>query len=287
MDKKQFNSGFGKLLYFLYPLLIYLSINIIVSTVAEIIIVSSITKDNPTIGSSELFDLLYDKILQFNDILTLAIAAIGVIVFGIMFFRHEYHGFDKKYQNLLKPLDIASITSVSMGYYMAINVILIIIIANFGQSEIIINYTETMESILGDNLWLAILSVGIITPICEELLFRGLIFNRIRIYTGETKAIVLSAAIFGAMHFTSVIQMAYAFVLGGLLAYAYSKYENIIAPIMIHAIFNLANFLFMIDALSNATETKISALIYYAVCVVLLAFGIRQLRKKAKPSLKL
>ena len=55
--------------------------------------------------------------------------------------------------------------------------------------------------------------IGVVSPIVEEVVFRGLVAKRIQDYLGTAWAVALSAVIFGAYH-GNVMQFVYAGLLG-------------------------------------------------------------------------
>lgn len=58
----------------------------------------------------------------------------------------------------------------------------------------------------------------LVIPLAEELLYRGVVERRLSLLCGSAPAIVLSAVIFGVMHW-NVVQFLYAGILGLLLAW--------------------------------------------------------------------
>ena len=90
-------------------------------------------------------------------------------------------------------------------------------------------------------IWLLFLIGGMISPITEEIVFRGILFGYLRKWgmlaaiTGSTVLFVLAHAIQGAFPLTQVV--------GGLLfAVAYERERNLLVPIVIHMLGNLAIF---------------------------------------------
>lgn len=85
---------------------------------------------------------------------------------------------------------------------------------------------------------LAILISGaVITPIFEEITFRGLIQSTVRSYIIKPlPAIFVSSLIFTLAH--PQAHWPAIFVLGMLMGYAYEKSGSLFRPIFIHAIFN-------------------------------------------------
>lgn len=100
------------------------------------------------------------------------------------------------------------------------------------------SYQETAEALYTPALWVQILCLGIIVPITEEYVFRGLIYKRIRRNTSAIRAIISSAIFFGLYHGNSV-QMIYGSLCGLLLAYLYEKYGSMKAPVFAHMLMNI------------------------------------------------
>ena len=80
---------------------------------------------------------------------------------------------------------------------------------------------------------LALISTGVIGPIYEEILFRYLLYNRLKNKLTIKKSIIITTIIFALIHLTPV-KIIYAFILGLILNITYEKHKNIIAPILIH-----------------------------------------------------
>ena len=83
------------------------------------------------------------------------------------------------------------------------------------------------------NIYLAVLSSGIIGPILEEMLFRYVFLNRLSNFFTTRNAILLSSLVFALLH-GDIITMIYAFIMGFIFAYVYVKYDNIKVSIMCH-----------------------------------------------------
>ena len=91
---------------------------------------------------------------------------------------------------------------------------------------------------------LQIISVVIMAPIAEELLFRGILFKTIKHAGYPLAGMFASAALFALVH-GSMALMLPLFVMGFALAWVYEKSGSIIAPIVMHATFNAINFTFL------------------------------------------
>lgn len=69
------------------------------------------------------------------------------------------------------------------------------------------------DEIFNANPILAFISVAILAPIVEEIIFRGIIFNKAAKYKGGAFPIIISALLFGLAHMQP-IQIVYAFIVG-------------------------------------------------------------------------
>lgn len=93
------------------------------------------------------------------------------------------------------------------------------------------------------DLLIAILCTGILGSVLEELLFRGIVYNRLKLLEPKN-AMIMGSLIFALMH-TNYINMIYAFFIGLLLIYVYEKYKTIKASIILHITANTSNLLFL------------------------------------------
>ena len=103
-------------------------------------------------------------------------------------------------------------------------------------------YEATAALLFQGKIVLEIVFAGILIPIVEELIFRGLTYRRLRWYLNPVPAMLLSALFFGAVH-GNLLQGIYAFILGMLLAFTYERFHSILAPILIHAGANILSVL--------------------------------------------
>ncbi|MFB0921563.1 MAG: type II CAAX endopeptidase family protein [Oscillospiraceae bacterium] len=94
-----------------------------------------------------------------------------------------------------------------------------------------------LESLMTDsNIYLELLVVAIIAPVMEELIFRKMLIDRIRVY-GESTAILVSGLMFGLFH-GNLFQFFYAFGLGCLFAYIYLRTGRVRYTMILHAVIN-------------------------------------------------
>lgn len=84
--------------------------------------------------------------------------------------------------------------------------------------------------------WGSLLSIVVISPIVEELIFRGVFLNKLELVVPTTFAILISSLLFASLHsFGSIFS---AFIFGICMAILYLKSENILVPILAHFLNN-------------------------------------------------
>lgn len=81
----------------------------------------------------------------------------------------------------------------------------------------------------------------VLAPLCEEVLFRGLLYPAFRGKIGAGLAMAVTAALFALVHQPQTYPAI--FVLGMALAYVYERTGTLAAPITFHAMFNGWTFL--------------------------------------------
>jgi membrane protease YdiL (CAAX protease family) len=95
-----------------------------------------------------------------------------------------------------------------------------------------------------ENLLLAIATgmlLVVVAPFAEEMFFRGFLYQAFRNSFGVLPGALLSAVIFGAIHFEffKLVQLA---ILGVILALLFEKTQSLWPPIMLHAVNNALAF---------------------------------------------
>lgn len=126
---------------------------------------------------------------------------------------------NKKKEKKVKVTDYFPVVYLGIGMAVALNMLIFLFNLNGDMADL--------------NIYLAILSSGIIGPILEEMLFRYVFLNRLRNFFTTRNAILLSSLVFALLH-GNIITMIYAFIMGFIFAYVYVKYDNIKVSIMCH-----------------------------------------------------
>ena len=158
--------------------------------------------------------------------------------------KRLYHGlgtlFKKNPFHVLVQSVMYSVPAIGMaGMVLAITILLC---SWFGYDQI--EKHRYLEEVFGDGkpkivkVVLLYISAGLVTPLLEETMFRGLVQNIIaKSIGGKWPAIFIAAFLFALLHEDKQHWPA-LFVLGSFFGYSMVKTRSLVVPIVMHAIFN-------------------------------------------------
>ena len=113
----------------------------------------------------------------------------------------------------------------------------------------------------------------------EELVFRGIIFGKIKIYYNNIVfALIIQGVCFGIYHL-NLIQGLYATVLGIILGLIYIYTDSILIPILMHSVFNISS---IIMSKYNIVLEGSIFIIGFIFSVIMIIGGIVLLARKSK-----
>lgn len=142
------------------------------------------------------------------------------------------------------------------------------------------SYEETVSSYEESSMILRVLVLCILTPIAEELVYRGLLYKRLKEYNEKIIAGYISAIIFGVAHF-NLIQGIYAFFAGIIFIYVYEKYRTIFAPVFLHMVVNtMALISSEFEIFYKINNLLLSKVFFMIIELLFMALMIRLIWKK-------
>lgn len=127
-------------------------------------------------------------------------------------------------------------------------------------------YTQVVADQYAASFLVGLLVYGIISPVAEEMLFRGVIFGYLRRFLNLKLAIAISALAFGVYH-GNAVQGVYAFLIGCVMAYAYEYFGDFKMAVTVHVVSNVLAYCLTYTALS------VSGFVSIPVCGVFLVLG--------------
>ncbi len=277
---------FLKIWRVIYMPIVYFTISLVIGVIAMIFIGIMVGIEAGYSGGLDLAEMeakIYELYYRYAMLFTVIAA---VITMPICYFLMKK---DKKRETIIngeisyEPLEYKLyIPVIILGIASCIGINNLISIS--GLIELFPGFLEVAEAIYGGGILLQIISVAIIVPILEELLFRGIVYKRLRGYMKTEIAIVVSALFFGLFHL-NVVQGLYAFIIGLLLAYVYEKYKSIWAPILFHIAANSVS-IFLTEVIeeqsffSNSVVFSLITIVFLCVTIVLTMWMRRHVNPK-------
>ena len=261
-----------------YPILIYFAIAFVVQYGAMLLIVNYAVKNGTLIMTGDMNEYQNKLAVLINEYSLQITAATNVVLMPIFALllksdnkkRRQQQGFAYKFPD---KKSIALIGVLGMSAAVSVNAIVSI----SGLAYFSPKYQQVSQIIYSGGIVMEIVSAVIAAPILEELLFRGMIYRRLRDFCSPKPAIIISAAFFGVFH-GNLVQFVYAFIIGLMLAYVYEKMKTIWTPIVFHVGANLLSVLIteLIPQSFLNVPVIISAM---AVCLALTAFLLNYVYK--------
>lgn len=201
-----------------YPILVYVGIKLLVLFVLNLLPFTILDVVKEAIGS--MVALIYLVPVLRRDILTQS---------TVTFYRPREK--EEKRQMWFRWIyGAVTITLISV----AVNNIL----GYTALRDLSSSYEEVKEAFFAGSVLGQVICLGFLIPYAEEILFRGIIYGRAKEAFGPQKAIVISALLFGVIHW-NLLQFIFATIMGLVLAFFTEKYRSLIPAYLGHAAANI------------------------------------------------
>lgn len=136
------------------------------------------------------------------------------------------------------------------------------------------SYQETMDQMMsGKSIWFLLLCMGIIAPVAEEIVFRWLIYLRLRDYVRMGTAMVISGMIFGIYH-GNLVQAVYAGILGMIFAYFLEISGCLWSSVLLHIGANVWSLVSPYLMVWLADQNPMSVILTLLALLLILIYGI-------------
>ncbi len=271
-------TSLKKTAYILLPLLIYL----VAHDLAEILLWAGLEFLMSTFGEGLSAFLTAHAYTVQGSVNGLAML-IGVIVI-IRAVKAEVSGAEKglvsaEAQGTVKDSGLAGASQqakvtgyaflAALAFLVAVGVnILFYQLGITGSSE---SFGNVQKAQLGVQLAAGIFLFGVISPVAEEAVFRGIIYNRLKRSFSVSIGMVISALLFGCYH-GNVVQALYGAFLGLVIAYSYELFGSFMAPVLFHSVANIS--VFVMSYYEGLNHLQRPAAIGLAVGMLAAAAGI-------------
>ncbi len=166
----------------------------------------------------------------------------------------------------LKQFIVLFIISIAATYIFNFASIIINLLLSFIKGG---NIDNPLDDVLKNSsiLYNFLLAV-VIAPIIEEIIFRGVLINKLRCY-GDRVCILVSAFMFALYH-GNISQLLYAFVLGAIFSYIVLRCGTIKYSILLHMCINFCGGILF----PTIIDTNSELLILIAVLAIFLSLII-------------
>lgn len=219
---------------------------------------------------------------QNTIIVNVLVKMLALLVFCIWYYRRE-----KKYKfrpAYRQELRIGKVTGLavlalflqySIGFFMTL--LRYFMPAAFEQYDKMTDVLDLRSASPG----LVFLLVVILGPVAEEVVFRGIMYGKLREVFSIMQAAVISGAIFGVYH-RNLVQGIYAMLAGIVLAYVYEKTGTLIGSVLLHIFFNFSAYVALAvnEWLSHFGVPAWCYFCFDILCVMGVVLALTKMRKK-------
>lgn len=218
-------------------------------------------------------NLFSDSINSISYLLTHCVAQILFIYYFYKLYKKKDFNITKIHPNIsLKAFGKYALISLGASGISVLWIFLVQFLANY--FPFIKNSLESYiqhVNFYGENSLISFISVVILAPISEEIIFRGVIFNEAAKYKGGAFPIIISALLFGLAH-GEPVQIVYATMIGLILGFVYSKTHSLPIVMFLHMLNNL---------LSSFPESFSMAInILQILCIIPMIYFLSKLYKE-------
>lgn len=185
---------------------------------------------------NEVLNLVYENI----HVVMLLTAGLTLLILFLSFHIRRKNPLEEMHLRRVGVVPV--LLSLLLGA--AFQVVVVVTIAFIPlPAEMIEEMNMNSELLMQGSVVLQFIDIALVTPLLEEVIFRGLAFSRLRRGMRTGLAVTLSAVIFGLAHGT-VIAFVYAGLLGAICALLMQRHnDSILTPFFCHMGFNAASFL--------------------------------------------
>lgn len=170
---------------------------------------------------------------------TILVSLITILAFGKIYQREwENEEASCRKKNSLAGKDILAIVICGVCICISLNSL----IMRSGITQYSETYQTTSQSIYGASVFIQLSGVAFLAPVAEELVYRGMLYRRMRNMLPVWMSILGSAIIFGVNH-GNIVQFVFAFITGAVMACLYEIYHSLKAPVLFHVVLNMTSLI--------------------------------------------
>lgn len=248
---KKRESAFEKAAYIIKPFIIYMIMKTMI-----LLGLSLLVSTLPLEGIEQMGN-------QLNAVINAAASLVGVsfvlrdfvteidtkgeVLFDVSVWKQFGNCIKKGFQNCKgKEIQLGAVLSLGLTSALFLNGLITRL--SFSSEQ----YAKVEQIQYSVPVWLGLILYGLISPVVEEIVFRGLTYHRMRRFFGIPGCVIVSALLFGGFH-ANLPQFVYGTAMGMLMALCYEWTDTFAAPVLFHMAANI--LIFLISGLPQVSQT--------------------------------
>lgn len=216
----------------------YFLVQIIVSMVYSIALSTKLTMEMMATGEeldmALLETQLMDAIMSEAMAMTLISGVIVLLLFWLVFLIRKKKFFKEV---CIRPIPVKGILPVAL-LAACFNLITSVVISYIPWPESWMESYMANSSVI-DNSIMAWITAVIMAPVLEEIVFRGLMYTRLKKGLPVIAAAIITSLTFGVVHGT-IIWAIYTFIFSLVLIWVFERFQSLAACILLHMAYNLS-----------------------------------------------
>ena len=220
---------------------VYFLTQIMVSIVFSVGLTAKLTMDlmaaDEELDTAVMMELVSVEILNYAMLMTFVAGIFALAIYWIAFLIRKKN-FIKEVS--IRPIPIRAVFPI-MLMAVCFNIVTSVVISLIPWPQSWMDsYTANSSAI--DGSVMAWLTAVFMAPVLEEIVFRGLIYTRLKKGFGTIAAAILTSLVFGIAHGT-IIWAIYTFIFSMFLIWIFEKFQSLTACILLHMAYNLSGMM--------------------------------------------
>jgi len=224
----------------LYALTYLLASVMVAIPIMIVILVKYFAANKGAFNAESLQNSLMSTTLQYTTLIVILTSILSLILFYVISLIRKKKMFRELNFKKVSFKNTGLLIATAAGLYFFVSYLTSFFMSLPQFQQFVPSYEKVAESLMSGNIIITILCVGFVAPVFEEIFFRNIILNELRVNIPLIPAIIIQALLFGLFH-GNVIQGSYAFLIGIVFALAYIWTKSLWAPIILHMVFNCSS----------------------------------------------
>lgn len=252
---------------------VYFLVQIIVSIVYSIVLSTQLTMEMMATGEELdtllLAEQLTEAIYAEAMMMTLVSGILVLLIFGLVFLIRKKNFLAEV---CIRPIPVKGIIPVAL-LAACFNLITSVVISYIPWPESWMESYMANSSVI-DNSVIAWITAVLMAPVLEEIVFRGLMYTRLKKGLPVIAAAIITSLVFGTVHGT-IIWAIYTFIFSMVLIWVFERFQSLTACILLHMAYNLSGM-----ALSLIPEdASVVVLVLFVASIVVAVLMYKQIMK--------